>query len=483
MGLSDLNRVNRFFPALFLMSLNNNISKAKKINLICVSTIKLGLYNYYSATTVNYIMRRFNELDYGLKYEQIGYLKEIIEEIDQEELTSMKLSDILNVKPQSITKALHRFYADKKMIGRPRKLTEEQELQIIQKINEAFNNHDSLTPKEILEFCRVQLNEDFTEGWLQKFIARHQNEIQRDISYPQEDLRLYITIEQCQKYLEVLKNEVDGKYAELIYNADEVGCSQWMDKKCKKVIVPLQSDNNRITHKVKRASKLQTILGCISAAGDVLTPVLISTRKTIDPEVYSQGLRNDTDIIIRYSETGYATKDIFQEWITKKFIPFVNATRIELKLENEDGILLCDNCTSHISDNIKQILAQNRIKLISFPPHSSHLFQMLDLVTFGIMKHAKSTIKTPFDRGTQADVIYRDLKAFEIATISSNNRAGFLKVGFFYDTSVNPYKLKINESKVIEIMDNANLISEEQFQELFPRARRKEFGFINKQFF
>ena len=71
MGLSDLNRVNRFFPALFLMSLNNNISKAKKINLICVSTIKPGLYNYYSATTVNYIMRRFNELDYGLKYEQI----------------------------------------------------------------------------------------------------------------------------------------------------------------------------------------------------------------------------------------------------------------------------------------------------------------------------------------------------------------------------------------------------------------------------
>ena len=80
-------------------------------------------------------------------------------------------------------------------------------------------------------------------------------------------------------------------------------------------------------------------------------------------------------------------------------------------------------------------------------------------------------------------MIYRDLKAFEIATISSNNRAGFLKAGFFYDTSVNPYKLKINESKVIEIMDNANLISEEQFQELFPRARRKEFGFINKQFF
>ena len=112
----------------------------------------------YSATTVNYIMRRFNELDYGLKYEQIGYLKEIIEEIDQEELTSMKLSDILNVKPQSITKALHRFYADKKMIGRPRKLTEEQELQIIQKINEAFNNHDSLTPKEILEFGTLTPN-------------------------------------------------------------------------------------------------------------------------------------------------------------------------------------------------------------------------------------------------------------------------------------------------------------------------------------
>lgn len=483
MGLHNQNGVNRHFPRLFFMDKNNNIAKNYVSNLVEISLIREKLKSYYSVTSANYIMREFMKNQYHVRYQQIGSLKEILNQIDHEQPTTIKLGGIFNLKPQTITKSLNKFYSERKQIGRPRKLTEEQESYVIQNINDSYINHEPLSPKEIIVSCEKTFNMSFTDGWLQKFIMHHQNEIQRDISFPQDDVRLHITREQCQKYLEVLINEVDGKFAELVYNADEVGCSQWGDKKNKKVIVPSLNNDIRITHKVPRSSKLQTILGCISAAGDVLTPVLIHSRKTIDQQVYSLGLREGTDVIIRYSESGFINVEIFEDWINNFFIPFVNSTRNELKLQNEEAILLCDNCNSHISRNVKLVLAQNRIKLISFPPHTSHLFQMLDLVTFGVMKHSQSTMKTPFDRGTQADVIYRNLKAFETATLSSNNRAGFLKAGFLYDTTSTPYKIKINENKVMEIIDNANPISEDQFQKLFPFARRRKFGFINKKFF
>ena len=418
-----------------------------------------------------------------MRYEQIGYLRTTLEIEDLKPVTSIKLGDICNLKPQIITKALKKFSEKRNPIDRKKKLTPEQEETVVQHICEMCNNHMPLSPREILEFCSKTFNMHFSDGWLQKFVERHSDQIQRDTSYPQEDRRLCVTKEQCYQYLDIIKNEVNGKFAELIFNADETGSSEWMDKKNRNVIVPKHEEDVRITHKVRRASKLQTMLGCISAAGDVLTPVLIHSRKTVDNEVYSKGLREGTDVILRYSETGYITSSIFEEWIEHFFVTFVNDTRNSLNLQNEEAVLFLDGCSSHTSGKVKQILAANKIKMITFPPHASHIFQMLDLVTFGVLKHAKYTIKTPFKNNSQAHNIHKYLKAFEISTISSNNRAAFLRAGFIFDTSIFPYKIKIDENQIQEIIEGSNLISEEEFQQQFPKARRKEFGFINKEFF
>jgi hypothetical protein len=96
--------------------------------------------------------------------------------------------------------------------------------------------------------------------------------------------------------------------------------------------------------------------------------------------------------MIRSNDTSYVTRLIFTEYVTSVIPPYFAATRESLHFQDFTGVLLCDNCSSHIDEGIKQLLADNNIRLITCPPHTSHLFQPLDLVTFAAFKRKKCEI-------------------------------------------------------------------------------------------
>jgi hypothetical protein len=60
-----------------------------------------------------------------------------------------------------------------------------------------------------------------------------------------------------------------------------------------------------------------------------------------------------------------------------------------MNFQHFPGVLLCDNCTSHIEEEIAQLFAQRNIRLITFPPQTSDWFQHLDLVISGAFKREK----------------------------------------------------------------------------------------------
>jgi hypothetical protein len=49
------------------------------------------------------------------------------------------------------------------------------------------------------------------------------------------------------------------------------------------------------------------------------------------------------------------------------------------------AVLLCDNCSSHIDDEIMQLLVSHNIKLLTFPLQPSDMFQPLDLVIVEVL--------------------------------------------------------------------------------------------------
>jgi hypothetical protein len=71
-----------------------------------------------------------------------------------------------------------------------------------------------------------------------------------------------------------------------------------------------------------------------------------------------------------------------------------------------EAVPLMDNCSPHVSDDIVAVLINARVRVISFAPHTTHVFQMLDVVLFGALnKRASDLEMSNEESGTVAFII------------------------------------------------------------------------------
>jgi hypothetical protein len=109
-----------------------------------------------------------------------------------------------------------------------------------------------------------------------------------------------------------------------------------------------------------------------------------------------------------------------------------------MHLENFAGVLLCDNCSSHIDKEVMAMLARENIWIITLPPHTSYLGQPLDLVTFAAFKREKINNHVTHPESSQAWQIAKLIKALEHAMGSSNNSVAFKRAGLRINPRVFP---------------------------------------------
>jgi hypothetical protein len=64
----------------------------------------------------------------------------------------------------------------------------------------------------------------------------------------------------------------------------------------------------------------------------------------------------------------------------------LNELRDSEEFEAWEAVLLMDNCLRHISDDVVAVLTHARVRIITFAPHTTHIFQMLDVVLFSALK-------------------------------------------------------------------------------------------------
>lgn len=396
-------------------------------------------------------------------------------------LSNKDLACIFQVNPCTVTKALQNSDVEEHNIGRPLKLEEDKEIDIVNYIKSSAEQGEPKTRKDIINYIHEELEIECSDGWFTYFLRRHPELIQKE-AVPQEDKRLFIPKSEVSAHILNLMETLHNKYAELVFNVDEMGSSDWSDKKIKSVIVPSAFADIDVHYAVKRSSRKGTVVACISAAGDNLTPLIVQTNKKINKDVYKYGLRENEDVKILYSENGYITTELFKSWIEDIFIPYVNNVRSTLGMEYESAVLTTDNCSCHCNDVIKKLLADNNIILFTWPPHSSHLFQPLDLVIFSLVKRTKSTCRTKFNKGTQADYITKLIMAFESASTSINIRSAFRRAGMALNVEEKPYKIDINKDILLDSQKIFHYLIEDSTKSEVKRATTS-FGFINKEFF
>ena len=160
-----------------------------------------------------------------------------------------------------------------------------------------------------------------------------------------------------------------------IYNVDETGHSTVQTPS--KVLSTKGKRQVGVTTSAERGSTITGVY-CDSGTGNYLAPMIVFRRKRI-----CNSLKTDAPVgtIFACTDSGWIDSDCFVMWL-KHFIKSANSS-----MDNKH-LLLMDGHASH-TKNLEAIrLARdNGVTMLSFPPHTTHKMQPLDVSFFRSLKN------------------------------------------------------------------------------------------------
>ncbi|KAJ8930497.1 hypothetical protein NQ314_016696 [Rhamnusium bicolor] len=166
-----------------------------------------------------------------------------------------------------------------------------------------------------------------------------------------------------------------------IYNIDESGISTILP--CPRVIA--ETGKKQVGQAVSgKRGQLLTFVGIINATGKALPPAIIFPRVRYK-DYFLNGA--PTGSLGLASKSGWMTSPLFVD-LFKHFQKITNSSK-----ENPTLILI-DNHETHCSINAINYARNHGIHLLSFPPHTSHKLQPLDV---GVYSSFKANCKTAFN--------------------------------------------------------------------------------------
>jgi hypothetical protein len=165
---------------------------------------------------------------------------------------------------------------------------------------------------------------------------------------------------------------------ELVFNLDKVCMSEWEDRKEKKVIVSMTIGGQTIYHGASRNLKQISVIACITAAGEFLTHFIVTSQiwDGIRKRLMSRGVRLGVDFVFRQRTKQYVSRKLFLEDTKTIFVSYLNELRDSEESKACEAVLLMDNCSFHISDDDVVVFTHARVRIITFAPDTTHIFQI-----------------------------------------------------------------------------------------------------------
>jgi hypothetical protein len=126
------------------------------------------------------------------------------------------------------------------------------------------------------------------------------------------------------------------------------------------------------------------VMFCGNAAGCIIPPYVVYKSENLWSTWTENGPHGT-----RYNRTkhGWLDSVTFEEWFTAHLLPI-------LKKQTGKKVLIGDNLSSHISQNVLKLCQVNNIVFVCLPPNSSHLTQPLDVAYFRPLKSKWKTVLT-----------------------------------------------------------------------------------------
>jgi hypothetical protein len=257
---------------------------------------------------------------------------------------------------------------------------------------------------------------DVSRGWVDLFILPHSAELTEKKNSRQEEPRLQVLRIVLEETICNLHETLRGCPANLVFNLDEIGISDWEDRKPKKVVVPITVATHDIHHRMSRNVKHISIVKSISAGGACLTPYVVTSQEsaTFHRALEATGIQIGKHVILKQRAKPYVNVDLFENSVRTAFLPHLAITRIMQNVRNEEAVFMMDNCSPHLPPVVIDLLSEARVRIITFAPHTAQIFQLLDVILFGVLERG-GQYQLPFrdDAGSARFIkkVYRDFQS------------------------------------------------------------------------
>ena len=213
-----------------------------------------------------------------------------------------------------------------------------------------------------------------THGWWEAFCRRHQN-ITLRVSAPLSLARAKATsVDVIDKYFDMLEAtmaeyDLQSKPCQ-IFNMDETGLP--LDPKPPKVVCAVGEKN---PSSIRAGNKAQiTAVGCVSAAGYCIPPMVIYDRKTVSRDMVKDEIPGT---LYGLSSKGWIDQELFDLWF-HHFLTYAPQARPLL--------LLMDGYSTHYCPQTILSASMQQVVLFVLPPNTTHLAQPLDKGCYGPLK-------------------------------------------------------------------------------------------------
>jgi hypothetical protein len=251
------------------------------------------------------------------------------------------------------------------------------------------------------------------------------------IGEPKEDCRVHTSDEEIKSFYIEISKLIRTIPSSFIFNVDEKGCSDWVDKRELQVIVPADYHSDVIDIPIDRNSKRSTLTACISADGAAMKFFIIVDRVTIDDQLRIAGYTPNFVKFV-YQENAFMTKFLLDIWAKEVFFPTVAKKRLQYNYQGQ-AIILIDGFGAHETPFFTQECAQNKIIVKFLIPHTSDRCQPLDFITFSNLKRHYASIHCDRYSSAQSNKIVRMMRAWNAASSPD------LIVSSFICTEIIPY--------------------------------------------
>lgn len=329
--------------------------------------------------------------------------------------------------------------------GPPRYLLTEEEEELAQFLRSCAEIGFARSRQQVISLVQSVVNKKglnvrVTSGWWDSFRHRHKDLVLRTAEQLSYVRMLSSAPTILDNYFDLLGDTLEKNHLlqkpSAIFNVDETGIP--LDPPSLKIVAP----RCRHSQLVSSGDKGQiTVVGCCSAAGFSLPPMVVFDRKRLKPE-WTVGEVPET--VYGLSKSGWIDSELFELWFLKHFLAYAPSTRPLL--------LLLDGHSSHYQPAFIRAAAEENVIVFCLPPHTTHITQPLDKGCFGPLKMywreecLKYMAEHPYHVVTRCNFSQIFAKAWRRAMTVPNILTGFRVTGVYpLDRSVLQPKQQIKK--------------------------------------